>query len=66
MAYTQAQLDATQEAYASGSLRVKYSDKEVTYRSLDEMERIIHTMKLELGQASETRRKFGAFNKGLG
>lgn len=41
MAFTQAQLDAIDEAIAQGSLRVSFSSagttKEVTYRSMNEM-----------------------------
>jgi hypothetical protein len=37
MAWTQAQLDALEDAMASGALTVKHSDKTITYRSLDDM-----------------------------
>lgn len=40
MAFTQDQLDAIEAAIAEGTLTVKYADKEVTYRSLDELLRI--------------------------
>lgn len=40
MPWTQAQLDALDEAIASGSLVVRHGDKAVTYRSFDEMVRI--------------------------
>jgi|GEM_PF-4409143 len=35
-----ARLAALKEAISSGALRVKYADRDVTYRSLDEMIRI--------------------------
>lgn len=37
MAYTQADIIALDKAIASGALRVKHADRDVTYRSLDEM-----------------------------
>lgn len=36
-AFTFKRLEALEEAIATGELTVKYSDKEVTYRSIDEM-----------------------------
>lgn len=50
MAYTQADLDALNAAIAQGALRVKYSDKEVEYRSLPEMLQIRDLILGELGQ----------------
>ncbi len=49
MAYTQTQLDAIEAAIAEGALTVKYQDKSVTYRSLDEMIRIRNIMRESLG-----------------
>lgn len=49
MAFTQTQYDQISEAIAQGALTVKYNDKEVTYRSLDEMIRIRTMMAAELG-----------------
>lgn len=53
MAWTQEQLDALEEAMASGTLTVKYSspggNKEVTYRSLDEMMKVRDLMRASLG-----------------
>jgi hypothetical protein len=40
MAWTIEQLNALDAAIAEGALTVKYADKSVTYRSLDEMLRI--------------------------
>lgn len=47
--FTQAQLDALESAIADGALKVKYSDKEVEYRSLEEMLKIRDTMRNDLG-----------------
>ena len=38
--FTQEKLDALENAIAEGVLKVKYQDKEVQYRSLDEMLRL--------------------------
>ncbi len=43
------QLSSIQKAYASGVLRVQYSDRFVVYRSLEEMEKIIHSLQKKLG-----------------
>ncbi len=48
MAWTQAQLDALKDAYASGHVHVQFADRAVTYRSLDEMERAIARIQAEL------------------
>ena len=65
MAYTIDQLTTLQDAIAQGVLEVKYADKTVTYRSLNEMNRIVSMMKRELGISTSSRR-FASFNKGLG
>lgn len=49
MAFTQAQIDALEKAIAEGTTRVKYQDREVTYRSLEEMMQILNMMKKSLG-----------------
>jgi len=45
MSFTQQQIDALEKAIAEGVSRVKYQDKEVQYRSLEEMQRILKIMK---------------------
>ena len=49
MAYTQSDLDAIEKAIASGERRVRLADKEVEYRSINEMlsARAIITAELE-------------------
>lgn len=54
--FTQAQLTALKNAYASGQTKVRYGDKEVSYRSLEEMERAINTIQRELANESGTRK----------
>ncbi len=65
MAYTQDQLNKLDEAISQGALRVKYADKEVEYRSLDEMMRIRELMRQELGLNTKSRRVPVAYSKGL-
>jgi hypothetical protein len=66
MAYTQQQLEALDAAIAEGALTVKYTDKSVTYRSLDEMIRIRDLIRAELGVLSHsTSLVYPTFGKGL-
>lgn len=55
MAWTQEQYDKLQEAIGQGALLVKYGDKEVRYRSLDEMIRILNMMGVSLGIVTKNR-----------
>jgi hypothetical protein len=41
VAYTQAQIDELKRIRATGALRAKFADREVEYRSLEELDRII-------------------------
>lgn len=68
MAYTQAQLDALQAALASGTLRVEYEDRAITYRSLDELQEAIQVVTNALNPpltAGSQGRSFAKFSKGL-
>lgn len=47
--FTLDQLKSLESAIADGALKVKYSDKEVEYRSLEEMLKIRDIMKNDLG-----------------
>lgn len=65
-AYTQEQYDKLCEAISQGARVVKYADKQVEYRTLDEMLRIRDLMAEELGlKKSSGGRLFANFNKGL-
>lgn len=69
MAFTQTQHDELEAAIGQGALKVKYSgagnSKEVEYRSLDEMIRILNLMKKDLGLVSTSSgRKYASFKKG--
>ncbi len=56
MAFTQPQLDALEAAIATGTLKVQYQDKSVTYASLKDMLALRQIMKQELAGASATPR----------
>lgn len=55
MAFSQTDLDAIKTAIASGTMKVKYADREVQYQSLDDLLKIKGLIEKELGQAG---RKF--------
>jgi thiamine monophosphate synthase len=65
MAFSQNQLDALEEAIAKGVTRVQYEDKEIVYRSLDEMMRLRDKMLRELGQKSKTTKYFAKYCDGI-
>ena len=48
MAYTQAQLDALENALIQGEKRVTFGDKTVEYRSVDELKAEIDLVKRDL------------------
>ena len=64
-AYTQAQLDALCEAYASGVTKVTYEGKTVEYRSLADLSRAIATITAALEGVAPRRNHYPAFSKGL-
>ena len=66
MAFTQAQLDALEAAIAEGVLRVRYTDKEITYDSYDALIKRRDLIKRSLNQVSKPLQQVGFnFSKGL-
>ena len=67
MAYTTTQLQALEDAIASGELVVEYDGKRVTYRSMTELITARDLVKGELEAsgaiASTPRRSYAAFSK---
>jgi hypothetical protein len=59
--FTQAQLDAIEKAYASGVLVVEYEGQRTTYRSLNEMERIMSKIRLALSGGAAERVSVASF-----
>lgn len=52
MSFNQQQIDALQAAISQGALKVKYQDREVQYRSLDEMLQILNMMQNSVNNTS--------------
>ncbi len=66
--YTPEQLQALKDALANGVLRVKFADREIDYRSVDELKAAIATVEKELATTNGTppRRHIRIFTgKGL-
>lgn len=59
------QLNALEQAIATGANRIKYSDKEITYNSLDDMIRARDFLLKQLGRSTGKRRTNPPFCKGL-
>lgn len=57
MAFTSTDVERLEQAIASGTLRVKYADREVTYHSLKEMRALLREMRAEVGAANGMPRR---------
>lgn len=67
MAFTLEQYNTLKEAIAGGELMVRYADRSVTYRSLDEMIRTLRLMEGDLEQLDGNHRggrSLASFSKG--
>lgn len=67
MAFTADDLTAIDTAIKSGHRKVKYRDREVEYRSLDEMKAVRDLIRDELGERSsfEDRGRYVEFDRDL-
>lgn len=65
MAWTQEDLTKLEDALKTGAFKVKYRDREITYRSLDEMNRILHQARQELGLITAPTRRVAQISKGM-
>ena len=66
VSYTQENLDAINDAIAKGVRSVKYTDKEIVYRSLDEMLKIRDLICKALGLVTgRGSRRVASTSKGL-
>lgn len=66
MAFSQDDLNALDEAIATGALEVQYTDKRIRYRSLEEMLKLRSYMERRLGLSdSSKRRKTAVTGKGF-
>ena len=55
-AQLQQQIDELDEAIASGALRIRYRDRDVTFRSEEKMKALLNEKRRELAGLSPTRR----------
>jgi len=60
-AFTEENLALLEQAIVDGVKKVKYTDKEVEYRSLDEMMKIRNLMRKELCQNKSSKTETGLF-----
>lgn len=68
MPFTQSDIDKLKMAIATGALRVRFVDREVTYRSLEEMRNTLTMMQAELAEVEgrpRTRQTRFITGKGL-
>ncbi len=68
MAYTEQQLQALRDALANGVRRVRFGDREIEYRTVDELQAAIRAAETELARqngAPIVRQIRIATNKGL-
>ena len=66
MAFTQAQLNAIEEAIASGTTSVSYEGKTVTYQDLDHLLRVRNIIMRSLGLINGSSTVFAAHDRGFG
>lgn len=55
MAWTQVEIDKLKAAIAQGATKVKFADREVTYRSLDEMRETLTMLQGEVSGGERRR-----------
>lgn len=63
MAYTATDLTVIEAAIANGQLRVKFADREVTFRSMDELIRARDIITASIDGTSSIRTTKAKFNK---
>ena len=63
-AWTVKDLAALEKALAQGVKSVKYTDKEIEYRTLNEMLRLRDVIKQSLGLVKKSNRLLASFSKG--
>lgn len=65
MAWSETDQARVEKAIASGTLRVQYADRSVTYRSLSELRSVLREIKAALGVAAPARRRYAQTRTGL-
>lgn len=66
MAFTQKDIDSLKKAIATGAEQVRIGDRDVRYRSLDEMERTLAIAQREVLGRTRTRQIRVTSTKGFG
>lgn len=64
MAWTQAELDAIEQAYKSGIKRVQFKDRATDFRDLAEMKQIINDARTELGGTKRKPHFYTRYDRG--
>lgn len=59
MAWTQTDINKLKAAIGQGATKVKFADREVTYRSLDEMKETLRIMQADVDAANGVVRRRG-------
>ncbi len=62
--WTMADLAALEDAIKSGASEVRFADRVVTYRSLDDMLKLRNVIQVALGVAGDRRTHYARFKKG--
>lgn len=62
--FSKEQLEQLETAIAEGTLIVRYADKSVQYRSLEDMLRLREVMRTEIGMNKKQTRFFAQHSKG--
>lgn len=57
MAFTQSDIDALKTSIKGGQLRVRFADREVEYRSIEEMRSLLSMMQADVSGSAGTKRK---------
>lgn len=67
MAWTSADLEAIEKSIKNGTSRVRYADREITYRSLEELLQLRTIIQAELGVVANggIQHHYPAFSKGI-
>ncbi len=68
MAYTEQQLQALRDALANGARRVRFGDREIEYRTIDELQAAIIAAESDIARQSGkpiTRQILTSTNKGF-
>jgi hypothetical protein len=63
MSFTQAHLDALNQAIASGELTIEYNGKKITYRSIGELVKAKQLVEAELSNTSRASNSIARFNR---